>query len=47
MAAILHGFELWSNQIPLFTKYPVVLIVLGALTLGLTGTLYKAMKKVD
>lgn len=44
VAAILHGFELFADQINLFTDHPIVLIIIGAAALFLTGTLYKALQ---
>ncbi len=46
-AAILHGFDLWADQVPFFHEYPVALIVPGVIALMLTGTLYKSLKKMD
>ena len=47
VAAILHGFELFSDQIPLFEEHPTVLILIGVLALFLTGMLYKALQKME
>jgi hypothetical protein len=44
-AAILHGFELWADQIEIFEKYPSILISIGIVALFLTGTLYKVLRK--
>jgi hypothetical protein len=46
-AAILHGFEIWADEIPLFKEHPSILMLLGIAALGLTGTLYKSLKKLD
>ena len=46
VAAILHGFELWSDGIALFREHPLYLLGLGVVLLALTGTLYKALAKV-
>ncbi len=45
VAAILHGFELFVDQIPFFHEYPATLIAIGVLSLFLTGTLYKLLEK--
>jgi hypothetical protein len=45
MAAVLHGFELYTDEIPVFHEYPWLLVVLGSLALFLTGTLYKLLEK--
>ncbi len=47
VASILHGFELWAEQIALFNKYPLLLIVIGALALFFTGMLYKSLGRVE
>lgn len=46
IAAILHGFEMWASQIGLFEKHPLYLIIIGVITLFLTGTLYKSLEKM-
>lgn len=46
IAAIMHGFEMWADQINLFEAHPVYLMGIGAFTLILTGTLYKALEKM-
>ncbi len=46
-AALFHGFELWADSIPLFHDHPTVLMLIGAVILGLTGTLYKSLNKLD
>ena len=45
VAAILHGFELVSDQIELFHTHPIYLILIGVIVLFLTGMLYKALEK--
>lgn len=45
IAAVLHGFELWADQIEIFEKHPLVLVVIGVIALLLTGTLYKTLEK--
>ena len=42
-AAILHGFELVSDQIELFDRHPTYLILIGILALFFTGMLYKTL----
>ena len=46
MAAILHGFELVSDQIELFDRHPTYLILIGVFTLFCTGMLYKAIERM-
>jgi hypothetical protein len=46
VAAILHGFEIWADQIQMFHDHPTVLMLIGAVLLLATGTLYKALKKM-
>ena len=43
LTAILHGFEMWSDQVGLFENHPSYLILIGVVVLFLTGTLYKAL----
>jgi hypothetical protein len=45
VVAISHGFELVSDEVPLFVNHPSVLILMGVATLFLTGTLYKLLEK--
>ncbi len=45
VSAILHGFEMWADQINLFEKHPSYLMLIGILVLLATGTLYKTLKK--
>lgn len=45
VAAILHGFELVTDQMEFFKKHPTYLILMGALALFLTGMLYKSLDK--
>ncbi len=47
VAALFHGFELWADGIALFSEHPTVLMLIGAVILGLTGTLYKSLQKPD
>ena len=44
VAAILHGFEIFTDQISLFNEHPTFLILIGILALFFTGTLYKALR---
>lgn len=46
MAAIMHGFELVSDQIELFDRHPTYLIFIGVFTLFFTGMLYKAIERM-
>lgn len=46
VAAIVHGFGLWSDQIPLFKNHPSVLILVGIIALFFTGTLYKSLERM-
>ena len=46
VAAILHGFEMWADQINLFESHPAYLMLVGVTTLFLTGTLYKSLEKM-
>lgn len=47
VAAILHGFEMVTEEMIIFKEYPSVLILLGAVALFLTGMLYKTLGKND
>lgn len=44
-AAILHGFEMVTEETELFQEHPFLLIVIGAASLFLTGMLYKVLGK--
>jgi len=44
VAAILHGFELFADKIPLFYEKPIFLILAGSVALFFTGMLYKSIK---
>lgn len=46
VAAILHGFEMWAEQIHLFEAHPTYLMLIGIATLLFTGTLYKTLEKM-
>ena len=47
VAAILHGFEIWTDQIPLFQKNPLLLMGIGIFILIATGRLYKTLDRFD
>lgn len=44
-SAIITGFHLWAEEVPLFHEHPTYLMLIGLITLFLTGTLYKLLKK--
>ncbi len=44
LAAILHGFELLTDEMPLFREKPWLLMVIGVVMLFFTGTLYKLLE---
>ncbi len=45
VAAILHGFDHVTDELPLFHEHPSMLILSGVLLLFLTGTLYKHLEE--
>lgn len=45
-AAILDGFRLFTDQIPLFQEHPIYLMLIGVLALLLTGKLYESLEKM-
>lgn len=45
VASILHGFELFTDEIPLLKDHPMYLILGGSFLLFMTGTLYKKLEK--
>ncbi|KND49848.1 MAG: hypothetical protein AB198_00370 [Parcubacteria bacterium C7867-003] len=45
IAAILHGFELVTDEIGILRDNPFYLILLGCFLLFITGTLYKKLEK--
>lgn len=45
LAAIVHGFELLTDSIPLFRENPLVLMGAGVLGLLITGSLYKSLTR--
>ncbi len=47
VAAILHGFEVWADQIPFLHNHPGWLMIMGVGALVLTGTLYKSLQKLE
>ena len=47
VAAILHGFELFTDEMPIFKEHPTYLIILGVVALFLTGTLYKFLQRTS
>ena len=47
VAAILHGFEILTDQIDIFYAHPTLLITVGIFALLLTGMLYKALDKME
>ena len=47
IAAILHGFDLFTDDIPLIKEHPVYLILIGVLALVLTGKLYESLEKMQ
>ena len=46
-SAIIHGFAILSDQIEIFDKHPVLLILTGVIVLTLAGSLYKTLGKAD
>lgn len=44
LAAVLHGFDLVTDEIPLLKERPWLLIVIGSVCLLFTGTLYKLLE---
>ncbi len=44
VSAIMHGFDLVSDQIEILHSHPVYLILIGVVVLLLTGMLYKALE---
>jgi hypothetical protein len=45
VAAIIHGFDLMTDGVPVFENHPWLLVLLGSTTLFLTGTLYKHLER--
>ena len=46
IAAILDGFKLFVDEIPLFKEHPIILMLIGVIALILTGKLYKSLEKM-
>jgi len=46
ISAISDGFRLFADDISLFREHPTILIVIGVLSLLLTGKLYKSLEKM-
>lgn len=46
IAAILDGFRLFTDGIPLFREHPTILIIIGILALLFTGKLYESLDKM-
>lgn len=44
LAAVLHGFELATDEMPIFREHPFLLILIGSASLLVTGTLYKLLE---
>ena len=44
LAAILHGFEVITDEMPVFHEHPWLLVTMGSGALLLTGTLYKLLE---
>ncbi|TSC70902.1 MAG: Uncharacterized protein CEO12_27 [Parcubacteria group bacterium Gr01-1014_46] len=45
LASILHGFELFTDKMPVFRQNPHYLVIIGIVVLLITGTLYKKLDK--
>ena len=45
-AAIMDGFKIFVDEIPLFHEHPTYLMIIGILTLLFTGKLYKTLEKM-
>jgi uncharacterized membrane protein len=45
-AAILDGFRLVTDGIPIFKDHPIYLILIGVIALLLTGKLYESLEKM-
>lgn len=46
VAAIVHGFELLTDEFEFFKQYPSSLILMGIFLLFITGMLYKSLDKM-
>ena len=47
VASFANGFNKTVGEIPVIKDHPWILFIAGACALGLTGTLYKALQKID
>jgi len=45
LVSILHGFELFFDEIPFIHNHPWILILTGLIILIVTGSVYKALEK--
>lgn len=43
LVATFYGFEGLIDQFEVLSNNPIILLIIGVLTLGLTGTLYKKL----
>lgn len=43
LAAILKGFDILTMKVQVFVDHPYLLILIGSITLFITGTLYKVL----
>ena len=41
---VLYGFEKFIDSIDLFVNHPSILLIVGFITLAITGSLYKKLK---
>ena len=46
IAAIMDGFRLITDDIPLFKEHPVILMAIGVSVLLFTGKLYESLEKM-
>ena len=46
VAAILHGFDMFTDEIQLFKEHPLILVAIGIIALLLTGKLYESLEKM-
>ncbi len=47
LAAIIRGFEVFTDQMEIFEKHPTLLILAGSIVLLFTGSLYKTLEKKE
>ena len=45
LAAIIHGFEILTDEIEIFHTHPTLLMIIGIIALTFTGTLYQVLQK--